>query len=69
VVSLTRSGDDALVLCVSDDGRGMPRGASRNGGVRGMRERAVLVGGELEVTPGRDRGTTVRLHVPVGGAA
>jgi len=68
-VSLARAGGDRLVLCVTDDGCGLPRDASTNGGIRGMRERAVLVGGELEVTRGQDRGTTVRLHVPVDGAA
>jgi two-component system sensor histidine kinase UhpB len=56
--------DDELVLCVADDGRGMPAGASMNGGIRGMRERALLVGGRLEVSRADDAGTTVRLHVP-----
>ena len=46
----------------------MPDDASTNGGIRGMRERAVLVGGELEVTRGRSGGTIVRLRVPVDGA-
>jgi two-component system sensor histidine kinase UhpB len=68
-VTLARADDDRLVLSVSDDGRGMPRGASTNDGIRGMRERAVLAGGELEVTGGHGRGTTVRLHVPVDHAS
>ncbi|SCK19923.1 two-component system, NarL family, sensor histidine kinase UhpB [Streptomyces sp. WMMB 714] len=49
-VSLSRDGD-AVVLCVSDDGRGV--GLSHEGaGIRGMRERALLVGGTLDVEPG-----------------
>jgi two-component system sensor histidine kinase UhpB len=63
-VALTLAGDRRLVLCVSDDGDGMPADVSMNGGIRGMRERAVLVGGRLEVTASADGGTTVRLHVP-----
>jgi len=68
-VSLRIDADQRLVLCVSDDGAGMPASVSTNGGIRGMRERAVLVGGELEVARGSDGGTTVRLHVPVEGSA
>jgi two-component system sensor histidine kinase UhpB len=33
----------------------------------GMRERAELIGGELEFGPAPDRGTTVRLSVPLAG--
>ncbi len=32
-----------------------------------MRERAELVGGELELTPAPGQGTTVRLTVPLAG--
>ncbi len=61
---------------VTDDGKGMP-GAERLGprgdgleggfGMSGMRERAELVGGELEFAPAPGRGTTVRLTVPLAG--
>lgn len=61
-LSLTRQGD-AVALLVADDGRG-PHGASEGAGIRGMRERAHLVGGELTIRPGVDRGTEVRLVVP-----
>jgi two-component system sensor histidine kinase UhpB len=63
-VALTIDGARQLVLSVRDDGRGLPARAFRNGGIRGMRERALLVGGHLEVTAAGNRGTTVRLHVP-----
>ncbi|GGS81089.1 MULTISPECIES: sensor histidine kinase [Streptomyces] len=49
-------------LLVRDDGRGIgpaPEGA----GIRGMRERALLVGAELRIGPGPAGGTQVRLDV------
>jgi two-component system, NarL family, sensor histidine kinase UhpB len=64
------SGADSVVLRVVDDGRGVEEAAVRNGhgGLRGMRERAVLVGGALAVKPAREGGTEVRLEVPAGGS-
>jgi two-component system, NarL family, sensor histidine kinase UhpB len=61
------AGVDSVVLRVVDDGRGLPEAAaSQNGhsGVRGMRERALLIGGALAVKNGRDGGVEVRLEVP-----
>jgi two-component system sensor histidine kinase UhpB len=59
-----RDGD--VVLAVRDDGRGLPPdAASSSTGIRGMRERALLIGAQLSVGPGRDGGTEVVLHVPV----
>jgi signal transduction histidine kinase len=75
VISVTeRNG----VLCASviDDGRGLPdtsrlgpRGDGLEGGfgMSGMRERAELVGGELEFAPAPGRGTIMRLTVPLTG--
>ena len=59
-------GADSVVLRVIDNGRGMTEAAAPNGrgGLRGMRERAVLVGGALAVKPGRGGGVEVRLEVP-----
>jgi two-component system, NarL family, sensor histidine kinase DevS len=75
VVSITER-DGAVYASVTDDGRGMP-GAERLGprgdgleggfGMSGMRERAELVGGELEFVPAPGGGTTVRLAVPLAG--
>jgi len=61
-------GPAELALIVKDDGRGFE---SSNGagspaghyGVTGMRERADLIGGTLEVTSELGTGTTVRLHL------
>lgn len=62
-------GVDSVVLRVADDGRGLPEAAlNGNGGLRGMRERALLVGGALAIKPGRSGGVEVRLEVPAGTA-
>jgi signal transduction histidine kinase len=68
--------EGAVVASVTDDGKGMP-GADRLGprgdgleggfGMGGMRERAELVGGELDFAPAPTKGTTVRLVVPLAG--
>jgi two-component system sensor histidine kinase UhpB len=59
-------GSRSVVLRVVDDGRGIDDAAAANGhgGLRGMRERAVLVGGALAVKPARGGGVEVRLEVP-----
>jgi len=61
-------GASSVVLSVADDGRGMPEVAAANGhgGLRGMRERALLVGGALAVKRSREGGVEVRLEVPAG---
>lgn len=63
-VSLRRSGD-GVRLEVADDGRGFAFDQSERGlGIAGMRERALLVGGELTIESRPGQGTTVRLSVP-----
>jgi two-component system sensor histidine kinase UhpB len=55
---------DRVVLRIADDGRGLSEEASRDGGgLRGMRERAALVGGYLSIAS-RDRGVEVRFEAP-----
>jgi two-component system, NarL family, sensor histidine kinase UhpB len=67
---MLQPGHDSVVLCVIDDGRGIPAPDefSRNGhgGLRGMRERALLVGGALAVKRSSAGGVEVRLEVPAG---
>ncbi|WP_394551458.1 sensor histidine kinase [Agromyces sp. MMS24-JH15] len=70
-VVLEREAGD-LVLSVQDDGRGLPPdGSDAVGmGVLGMRERAALLGGSVEIGAGPEgRGTRVRARLPwsVGG--
>jgi two-component system sensor histidine kinase UhpB len=59
-------GPGSVVLRIVDDGRGMPDAVSLNGrgGLRGMRERALLVGGVLAIKRSRQGGVEVRLEVP-----
>ncbi len=54
-----------VVLTVADDGRGFdPASVAAGAGIRGMRERALLVRAELEVESAPGEGTTVRLRMP-----
>jgi len=63
-VTLKRE-DDRIVLEVTDDGTGFTFAEANTGlGLGGMRERALLVGGELDIESRPGRGTTVRLAVP-----
>jgi signal transduction histidine kinase len=75
VVSITERGG-VVRVSVTDDGKGPPdasqlgpRGDGLEGGfgMSGMRERAELVGGELEMVAAPGSGTTVRLTVPLAG--
>jgi signal transduction histidine kinase len=75
VIAVSERGG-AIHASVTDDGRGMPgterlgpRGDGLEGGfgMSGMRERAELVGGELEFMPAPGGGTTVQLSVPLAG--
>ncbi|HTZ62954.1 MAG TPA: sensor histidine kinase [Solirubrobacteraceae bacterium] len=68
--------DGVVTASVTDDGKGLPdasqlgpRGDGLQGGfgMSGMRERAELVGGELELVPAPEKGTTMRLAVPLAG--
>jgi two-component system sensor histidine kinase UhpB len=63
-------GAGSVVLQVVDDGRGMAETTASNGhgGLRGMRERALLVDGALAVKRSRGGGVEVRLEVPAGRA-
>lgn len=63
-VSLTR-GEDGLELRVTDDGAGLdPDRVGTGLGLAGMRERALLIGGRLELESRPPLGTRVRLSVP-----
>jgi two-component system, NarL family, sensor histidine kinase UhpB len=64
-VSLERRGDE-VVLTVRDDGRGFaPGDGSSSYGIHGMRERAMLVGGQISIQGAPGRGTQVRLSIPL----
>jgi signal transduction histidine kinase len=58
--------ENHLTLAVSDDGRGFDSAAvdtERHLGIRGMRERAEMVGGIIEIESGPGQGTMVCLTV------
>ena len=60
---------DELTLKVSDDGKGFnPAKLSdrKSLGLLGMRERAVLFSGRLEIQSTTGKGTTVAVHIPLG---
>jgi two-component system sensor histidine kinase UhpB len=64
-VSLRHHQDRGVELEVADNGRGFAFDESEGGlGIAGMRERALLIGGELTIESRPGRGTTVRLTVP-----
>ncbi|WP_320773793.1 HAMP domain-containing sensor histidine kinase [Streptomyces sp. CRN 30] len=70
-VSLRRAGDaddGSVVLAVSDDGRGTGA-ASEGAGIRGMRERALLIGATLDIVSAPRAGTRIRLTVPARSEA
>jgi signal transduction histidine kinase len=62
---------DHLRLTVTDDGRGIEQGVDPprfvtqgHFGVAGMRERAAMVGGKVDVQTARDYGTVVIFEIP-----
>jgi signal transduction histidine kinase len=60
--------DHQLELEVVDDGRGITDDEQRNTlslGILGMKERALLVGGEVRITGIKEKGTTVIVTVPL----
>lgn len=64
-IEVSRAGD-AVRLRVFDDGRTAPAPVTEPGfGLRGMTERAQLLGGTLSAGPGRDGGWVVEAVLPV----
>lgn len=54
----------AAEIVVQDDGLGMGTGRPDSWGLQIMRERAVLIGADLSITPAEPRGTVVTVRVP-----
>jgi len=58
--------DDAVTLLVGDDGQGLSHSRDHAGfGLRGMRERAAHLRGELHLEPRRGGGTQVSFRLPL----
>lgn len=65
-VTLTLEHDaDSVVLRVLDDGRGFDGRRAEGGGLRGIRERALIVGGAVAIKPAPTGGVEIRLQIPV----
>jgi two-component system sensor histidine kinase UhpB len=65
-LQLERRGDHVRLI-VRDDGRGIAASdRSSSHGIRGMRERAMLIGASLTIDGHQGRGTTVALSIPAG---
>jgi PAS domain S-box-containing protein len=65
-VSLGENGTD-LILIVSDNGKGIMEkqvSDSKSFGLMGMRERALAVGGEVNIRGIENEGTTVKVKIP-----
>lgn len=60
--------DNRLSLIIRDNGKGFHEAANADGhGIFGMIERARYLGGTIEFTSNPDRGSTVRLILPLAG--
>jgi PAS domain S-box-containing protein len=60
-----RTEEGYLVAEVADDGRGFAAGSAPGVGSRSMRERTLLLGGDLEVESAPGEGTRVRIRAPM----
>jgi signal transduction histidine kinase len=58
--------DDEVALLISDDGKGVSHSADQTGfGLRGLRERAGQLGGELHLEPRSGGGTQLSFRLPL----
>jgi PAS domain S-box-containing protein len=62
-----RRGESEIIFIVRDEGRGFTPGGEKPAcfGLRGMRERVLLAGGQFSLTSAPDKGTTVRCELPL----
>lgn len=69
VVVTLRYGTDALEIEVLDDGSAPVPSTVGGNGLRGMRERVALLGGDLHAGPQPEGGFLVRAHLPLNEAS
>jgi two-component system sensor histidine kinase UhpB len=67
LLALSRNGN-TVVLRIADNGHGFESRHVEGGGLRGIRENALIVGGALAIKPSPTGGVEVRLEVPTAGA-
>jgi signal transduction histidine kinase len=66
-VTLSQNADD-LIVEVRDDGKGFDSAdaaGKKSFGLLGMRERAAVLGGGINITSAPRQGTVVRVHIPI----
>lgn len=66
IIVRMQSNETELVLQIADDGDALPEGGADGPGLRGMRERALMIGGLLNIGANPGRGLRVALTVPIG---
>jgi two-component system, NarL family, sensor histidine kinase UhpB len=66
-LALSRNGN-TVVLRIADNGQGFDSHHVEGGGLRGIRENALIVGGALAIKPSPTGGVEVRLEVPTAEA-
>jgi signal transduction histidine kinase len=64
--------DSQVLLSIEDDGHGFDLnqvlrgdGSHTGWGLLGIQERTALLGGSYEIDSGRERGTRIRVQVPI----
>ena len=63
--------DGEFILTISDNGKGISEEEAsgvHSLGLLGMRERAILTGGKIDIAGFEGKGTVITLRVPIGGA-
>jgi signal transduction histidine kinase len=63
--------DGEFILTISDNGRGITddeKSGQRTLGLLGMRERAHLIGGRIDITGSDRKGTVVTVRIPISGS-
>jgi signal transduction histidine kinase len=62
--------DGNIILTITDNGRGISDEENlgpNSLGLLGMRERALLIGGEIDIAGTPGMGTSVKVRVPIRG--
>jgi two-component system, NarL family, sensor histidine kinase UhpB len=59
-----RHDQDGVLLSVADDGHGLPENLGEANGLAGMRERAIFIQADFEITSPAQGGVDVRLEIP-----
>ena len=68
VIARLKLSNDQITLTVRDDGKGFDMKGSDKGktlGLLGMKERALMIGGKLEIHSSPGKGTTIVIKVPL----